>query len=181
MNELIRTSVHGLVSRTTTGLKACLLAILRLLGKTSGKKAAVIGSDPAACHRVVLHIRQGAPRIPIWLFSTKPPLDETAPLCERVVVCRGDLALLYRTQRQLWRYSVVLSAGCWTGEPGSVVPKLAPLLIPPFRSIFLNDAGDFLSCTPTTVFAHGRRRLHDAVQDSRLLLWLRETSHRLHD
>ena len=82
---------------------------------------------------------------------------------ERVVVCRGDLALFYQAQRQLWRYSVVLSAGCWTGEPGRVALKLAPLLIPPFRSVFLNDAGDFLSCTPSIVFLHGRRRLREAM------------------
>ena len=179
MNEPNRTSVQSPPLQRTTGLKTRLVAILRLLGKTSGKKAVVIGSNPTSCHRVVFHIRQGAPDIPVWLFSTKPPLAETASLCERVVVCRGDLALFYQAQRQLWRYSVVLSAGCWTGEPGRVALKLAPLLIPPFRSVFLNDAGDFLSCTPSIVFLHGRRRLREAVQDSRLLFRVREAVHGL--
>ncbi|MGA3016238.1 MAG: glycosyltransferase family 4 protein, partial [Bryobacteraceae bacterium] len=150
--------------------KARLLTILRWLGKTSSKKAVVIGSDPISCHRAVLHIRQGAPDIPVWLYSTKPPCDETASLCERVVVCRGDLALLYQAQCQLWRCSVALSAGSWTGERGSVVLKLAPLLIPPFRSVFLNDAGDFLSCTPSNVIRHGRRRLRETAHSGWLLL-----------
>lgn len=155
--------------RGVAGIKAGLRAILRLLGKTSAKKAAVIGYDPTACHRLVLHIRQGAPDIPVWLFSTKPPLDETAFLCERVVVRPGHLALFYQAQRQLWRCSVVLSAGCWTGEPGNVVLKLAPLLIPPFRGVFLNDAGGFLSGTPSNVYLHGRRRLRETAGNSWLL------------
>jgi|SRR5271157_1343009 len=170
MNELNRKLVRGPTPQRTTGLKARLLTILRLLGKSSSKKAAVIGSDPTSCHRAVLHVRQGAPDVPVWLFSTKPPFDETASLCERVVVCRGDLALLYQAQCQLWRCSVALSAGSWTGERGSVVLKLAPLLIPPFRSVFLNDAGDFLSCTPSNVIRHGRRRLRETVHRGLLLL-----------
>jgi glycosyltransferase involved in cell wall biosynthesis len=166
MNKLKPTLAQAPTPRGAAGIKAGLRAILGLLGKTSSKKAAVIGSDPISCHRLVLHIRQGAPDIPVWLFSTKAPLDETAFLCERVVVRRGNLALLYQAQRQLWRCSVALSAGCWTGEPGSVVLKLAPLLIPPFRGVFLNDAGDFLSGTPSNVLLHGRRRLRGMAGNS---------------
>ena len=103
LSELNRKPAQNPAPPRTTGLKARLLTLLRLLGKTNSKKAVVIGSDPTSCHRAVLHIRQGAPDIPVWLFSTKPPFDETASLCERVVVCRGDLALLYQAHRQSWR------------------------------------------------------------------------------
>ncbi len=170
LNELSSKPEQSPAPQRTTGIKARLLAILRLIGKTSSKKAAVIGSDPTSCHRAVLHIRQGAPHIPVWLFSTKPPFDETASLCERVVVCRGDLALLYQAQCQLWRCSVALTAGSWTGERGSVVLKLAPLLIPPFRSVFLNDAGDFLCGTPSNVLLHCRRRVRETVHQGWLFL-----------
>jgi glycosyltransferase involved in cell wall biosynthesis len=169
MNGLKGEFVQSAAPRRAIGVKPTLRAILRLLGKTGSKKAAVIGSDPASCHRLVLHIRRGAPDVPVWLFSTRPPFDETASLCERVVVRRGHLALLYQAQRQLWRCSVALSAGSWTGERG-VVLKLAPLLIPPFRSVFLNDAGDFLCCTPSNVIRHGRHRLRETVHSGWRLL-----------
>jgi glycosyltransferase involved in cell wall biosynthesis len=149
----------------SAGLKALLQAILGLLGKNNGRKAAVIGYSAISCHRAVLYIRGGAPDIPVWLFCTEQPLDETASLCERVVVRRGNLALLYQAQRQLWRCSVALTAGCWTGEQGNAVLKLAPLFIPPFRSIFLNDAGDFLSGTLSNAAIHCRRRLRERIHN----------------
>jgi glycosyltransferase involved in cell wall biosynthesis len=128
-----------------------------------------------ACHSAALHLRQGAPGIPLWLFSTSAPFAETGPLCERVVVRPNPVALFFQAQRELWRHSVAISAGDWTGKRGNRVLKLAPLLVPPFRAVFANGSGDFLSATPGNILRHCQRRLRDAVSSAfcsvRLAMW----------
>ena len=135
----------------------------------------MFGSSPAACHSVALHVHRGAPGIPLWLFSTSAPLPETAALCERVVVRRNSVALFFQAQRELWRHAVAITAGAWTGKRGSRVLKLAPLLVPPFRAVFANSSGDFLSATPASILRHCQHRLRDdlcsAVCSLRLAAW----------
>ena len=138
--------------------------LLRVVGKSDTKVAAVFGYDAAACHSAVVYLRQGAPGVPIWLFSTAPPDAETAALCERVEVRPGPLALVIRAQRMLWPYWVALGLTAWTGERGRWPVKWAPFFVPPFRALILNDHGDFLPGTPGTVLRHAARRIHDAVQ-----------------
>ena len=76
-------------------------AVLGRLGKSERKVAAVFGGTPEECHAAVLHLRHGAPEIPIWLFSNSTPFPETAELCERVHVSRGSAALLLEAQAAL--------------------------------------------------------------------------------
>jgi glycosyltransferase involved in cell wall biosynthesis len=137
--------------------------VLRRLGKADRKVAAVFGTNPEVCHRAALHVREGAPGIPLWLFCTSEPTADTAQLCERVVVRNNTLALFLRAECELWRYSVAISAGAWTGRGGSAVLKLAPLLTPPFRAVFANGNGDFLPATPGNVLRHSGRRVRDAA------------------
>ena len=55
-----------------------LRSILKLAGKGDAKVALVFGRNAADCHRAVLHVREGAPDVPVWLFSTTEPSAETA-------------------------------------------------------------------------------------------------------
>jgi glycosyltransferase involved in cell wall biosynthesis len=138
--------------------------VLQLAGKSDAKVAAVFGSDPATCHKAVTYVRQGAPGIPVWLFSTAQPDSGTAALCQSVEVRAGTLALVLRAQRALWPYWVALGVTAWTGERGRLPLKWAPFFIPPFRALILNEHGDFLPGTPVTILRHATRRIHDAVQ-----------------
>ena len=74
----------------------------------------------------VVYLRQGAPGIPIWLFSTVAPDHDTEALCEHVEVRAGSLALLLRAERALWPYWLALGVTAWTGESGRWPIKWAP-------------------------------------------------------
>ncbi len=122
-------------------LKGRLRSLLRRAGKGDKKVAAVFGASAAACHQAVLHLREGAPEVPIWLFTTVEPQPVTAALCERVVRSTNALALAGDAQAQLWRCWVAITVGAWTGERGAWPLKLAPFLVPPFRVLILNRDG----------------------------------------
>src|SRR5271155_5040376 len=121
---------------------------LRVAGKGEKKIACVFGASAAASHRAVAHLRQGAPEVPIWLFSTVEPLPETEVLCESVFRSDNALSLAAEAQGHLWKCWVAISVGAWTGEGGGWPLKLAPFLIPPFRVLILNRDGGFFSGTP---------------------------------
>lgn len=128
--------------------------LLRLAGKGEAKVIAVFAASAEACDRAVLHVRAGAPGIPIWLFATVWPAPETARHCDRVEVnCHGP-ELLIRAERLLWRNSVALSVGAWTGERGSFSIRMAPFLTPPFRVLIVNRNGDFFSGSVRNIWAH---------------------------
>jgi glycosyltransferase involved in cell wall biosynthesis len=145
-------------------MKGPLRSLLRFVGKGEGKVAAIFGLAPASCHKAVLHLRAGAPEVPIWLFSTQPVPPETEALCEQVSVNRSSLALLLEAQRLLWPHWVAIGVTTWTGEHGKWPVKLAPFLIPPFRALLLNENGDFFRATPAGILRHGGRRLRDLFQ-----------------
>lgn len=136
-------------------------SILRFAGKGDTRVAAVFGLTAEGCRRAVDHLREGAPEIPIWLFSTVEPLPETASICEHICVRRGSWALFVQAERLLWPRWVTITVAPWTGEHGGWPVKLAPFLIPPFRALLLNSFGDFLPGTPGKVVSHAWRRLRD--------------------
>lgn len=136
---------------------------LKCAGKGNQKVASVFGVNAAASHEGVLHLRQGAPEIPVWLFTTVEPLPETEALCERVFRNENALALVAGAQRRLWHRWVAISVGTWIGS-GEWALKVAPFLIPPFRVLILNNSGGFFSGTPSNVFLHAVRAASDAVQ-----------------
>ncbi len=132
-------------------------------GKGEQKVASVFGVNAAASHQAVLHLREGAPGIPVWLFTTVAPLPETEALCERVYLNRSSLALVIGAQRHLWTRWVAISVGTWIGE-GPRAVRFAPFLMPPFRVLILNRDGGFFSGTPANILVHGTRAGWDAVQ-----------------
>jgi polysaccharide biosynthesis protein PslH len=136
---------------------------LKCAGKGEKKVASVFGVNAAASHDAVLYLRRGAPDVPVWLFTTVTPLPETAVLCERVYLNKRSLMLVAGSERHLWRCSVAISVGTWTGS-GAWPLKLAPFLIPPFRVLILNGNGGFFSGSPANVIVHGARAGSDAVQ-----------------
>lgn len=151
------------------GPKAALKAILRLCGKGEKKVAAVFGISPGPCHEAVLHLKAGAPEVPVWLFAVAAPLPETAELCERVYVNRNSLALFFQAQMLLWRCWVAIGVSTWTAEHGRWPVKLAPFAIPPFRTLILNSWGGFFPGQPALVALHGFR----VVRAAALSGWVR--------
>jgi len=137
--------------------------VLSLIGKTDRKVVAVFALDAAGAHAAVLHVRQGAPGIPIHLFSLVPPSAETKALCAETHVNPNSLALFFTAQRQLWQFWVAMTVAPWTGGHGNWFLKLAPFTIPPFRALFLNDNGGFLPGTPPEIARHATRRIRDIM------------------
>jgi glycosyltransferase involved in cell wall biosynthesis len=154
-------------------LKGRLRSLVKFAGKGEKKVASVFGVSAAASHQAVLHLREGLPDVPIWLFTTAQPLPETEAICERVYRNKSALALAVEAQRRLWQCWVAISIGTWTatspGEPRMWPLKLAPFLMPPFRVLILNRDGGFFSATPSNIVIHCLRTGSDAVQ----LSWAR--------
>ncbi len=147
--------------------KGRLRSLLSLAGKGEEKVAGVFGVTAEASQRAVLHVREGAPGVPVWLFTTVAPLPETVALCERVFQNRNSLALILCAERELWKRWLAISVGTWTGEHGRWALKAAPFLVPPFRVLILNRDGGFFSGTPANVFLYFSRAVKDRVQSAR--------------
>lgn len=140
--------------------------VLRCLGKSDQRVVAVFAATPKSAHAAVTHVRQGAAEVPVWLYSQSEPWPETARLCEQVRVQRNGLLLLPMAQLHLWRRRVALSVGAWNGDPGSWSFKVAPLLVPPFRSVFLNENGDFFPGTRQHIKRHFGWKARRALRDT---------------
>ncbi len=149
-------------------LKGRLRSWVACVGKGDEKVASVFGVNAAASHRAVLHLREGVPDVPVWLFTTVKPLPETEALCERVYRSGSAIRLVMNAERQLWHRWVAISVVTWTGS-GMWPLKLAPFLIPPFRVLILNRDGGFFSGTPGNVIVHSVRAARDEIQ----LVWAR--------
>lgn len=61
------------------------------------------------------------------------------------------------------RERIALTVVTWTGDRGRLLHKLAPLLVPRFRTLVMNEHGDFFNATPWNVSRHAARRLRDRV------------------
>jgi glycosyltransferase involved in cell wall biosynthesis len=142
-------------------LKGRLRSIMRLAGKGEGRVASVFGVDAESSHRAVLHLRGGAPGVPVWLFTTAEPLPETRALCERVYLGTNAAALAIGAQKHLWQRWVAISVAPWMGR-GPWAMKVAPFLTPPFRVVIVNQHGGFFSATPANVAVHCARAWSDA-------------------
>jgi glycosyltransferase involved in cell wall biosynthesis len=134
---------------------------LKLAGKRGHTISAVFGTSPGPCAAAVRYLRRGAPEAPVWLFSTTAPDPDTAALCESVCVLEDPIALLVEAEKQLWPHWVGLTVATWTGERGAWPVKLAPFLIPPFRTLFMNEQEDYFSGSPGAVLKHVNSRVRD--------------------
>jgi glycosyltransferase involved in cell wall biosynthesis len=139
---------------------------LKAAGKGDSRILVVFGSEPVAIDRVVAHLRRGAPGVPVWIFATAHPSEESAALCEKVHVGRSGLALLIEAERRTWPHWVALSVASWNGKHGGWWLKIAPFLIPPCRALIQNDSGDFFPGTPAAVLRHAARRFRDAASST---------------
>jgi glycosyltransferase involved in cell wall biosynthesis len=126
-------------------------------GKGEQKVASVFGACADSCHQAVLHLREGAPGVPIWLFTTATPFPETEALCQRTYRNTSAFALVAAAQSQLRQRWVAISVGTWTGDGSAWALKLAPFLTPPFRVLILNRDGGFFSATPVNICVHSIR------------------------
>jgi len=124
--------------------------------------ALVFGAGRPACRRAVAHLRRGAPGVPVWLFTTTEPDEETCGACERVFVHPSQWTLLAEAQRQAWPRWVAISVAQWGPESGWLL-KVAPFLVPPGRALLQNSNGDFFAGRPAPVLRHAGRALRDAV------------------
>ena len=136
------------------GVKVGLRSLFALLGKSEGKVAAVFGVSPEPSHEAVMHLKKGAPAVPVWLFLAVPPLPETRALCERVYVNRDSISLFIQAQIRLWPYWVAIGVSTWTAEHGRWPLKLAPFFIPPFRVLLVNRWGGFFPGKPIPILRH---------------------------
>jgi glycosyltransferase involved in cell wall biosynthesis len=136
---------------------------LKLAGKGGRKAAAVFCGDPAHIMPAVRHLRRGAPDVPVFLFTTGAPPEEASRLCERVFVDGDPMALAVRAQQELWPFRVALCVVGWTGRCGNWPLKLVPFLVPPFRVLVMNAAGDFFNATPATVGKHIQGLVQDCL------------------
>ncbi len=139
--------------------RAMIETFLRAIGKTEGKVIAVFEASAEDAHRAVRYLRNGAPDVPVWLFSLEPPGQETAVLCDRVTVRKGPVRLFCAAQRILWPRRVALAATRWDGQPGRWAIKTAPFFIPFFRALVFNEHNDSFGAKPGTIFGHVRYRL----------------------
>jgi glycosyltransferase involved in cell wall biosynthesis len=148
---------------------------LRRAGKGDRKVSSVFGVNAEASHRAVLYLREGAPEIPVWLFTTTAPLPETAALCERIYLNTNPFALVAVAESRLWERWVAISVATWVGGSDGFLLKLAPFFTPPFRVLILNKDGGFFSGSPGNVGVHCARAGWDSVQAA----WahLREAAH----
>ena len=137
--------------------------LLHFTGKTETRVAVVFGCTAESSRQAVSYLRQGAPDVPVFLFSTVEPSAQTAELCSQVYTRSSAIGLFFLAERILWRYRVAISVGVWNGASGQWLMKLAPFLVPPFRVLLLNAHGDFLPGSPRYVMLYARRILHDGL------------------
>ncbi|HXA03373.1 MAG TPA: glycosyltransferase [Bryobacteraceae bacterium] len=166
-------------------------ALFRIAGKDQTKVIAVFAISAADADRAVRYLRQGAPDVPVWVFSLEPPAEETSGLCERVYVRNSSVRLLFAAERLLWPRWVALTAASWSGKPGHWAIKAAPFLIPPFRALIFNENHDSFAGQPGPVLRHLCHRLHLSdvppfiltlgLQLLRLFRWVCRPSRRTHD
>ncbi len=135
-------------------MRGILRDFFQISGKSDRKIVAVF-----ACEDAVEYVRCGAPEAAIWYFGLTRPRAGAAALCERVFVEPEAGQLLLRAQRELWSVTVALSVANWSGTRGGWPVKLAPFLIPPFRTLFRNEYGDYFPGTLSRLAAHWRERL----------------------
>jgi glycosyltransferase involved in cell wall biosynthesis len=84
-------------------------------------------------------------------------------MCEAVYVERNALRLLLRAEKVLWSRRVALAVAPWTRDGAPMAIRLAPLLVPFFRALFLNARHDFLPGTPGRILNHNWRALRDSM------------------
>lgn len=127
---------------------------------TRPKVIAVIGATRDDVERAVRHARGSDSDLPIWVYCAEDLPEERRPeniACASFV--SGSDALRFR--RDLKSVWPALSIVAWTGARAPIALKLGAFLMPPFRVLVLNEAGDFFPATPAGIARHLTRRTRD--------------------
>ena len=132
---------------------------------TRQRVIAVIGARRADVERAICHARGADASLPIWAYCAddlpedKLPENTGRPAnCARFVSGRDALGFR-KDLRSVWP---ALSIIAWTGTRAPAALKLGAFVIPPFRVLVLNEAGDFFAATPAAIARHVTRRTRDA-------------------
>ncbi len=144
-------------------LRSMVRSFLRLLGKFDHRVIVIFASSESAWRDAVQYVRDEAPDFPIWLIAAAPVDRETAALCDHIIELPNGPRLPLRAAKVVWRRWVVLNVLTLTREPGYAWLKVAPLLVPPWRLLVMNEHGDFLNAWPFGLLGHGLRRLRDRI------------------
>lgn len=144
-------------------LRSLLKRFLHLLGKSDHKIIAVFVTSGGAWREAVDHVRAGTRPLPIWLVTSIPVEEETSQNCERVLQVPQSGWGALQAARALWPNWVALNVTMLTRERGYGWLKTAPLLVPPWRLLVMNEHGDFFSAWPAGLLRHVARRLRDRL------------------
>jgi len=151
-------------------LRSLLKRLFHLLGKSDHKLIAVFAASREAYSEAVEYVRAEAPGYPIWLLACSPVDEQIAARCERVLRFPPGPRLLLGAARALWPHWAVLSVVTFTKERGYRSLKAAPLLVPPWKLLIMNEHGDFFNAFPLGLAYHGLRRALDKTR-ARDLFW----------
>ncbi len=132
-----------------------------MAGKSDHRIIAVFGASGTAWREAVDYVRREVPQFPVWLFLSAPSDDPALGRCERVIEVSAGPALPFRIGSLLWHEWVVLGVVTCTGEHGFGWMKLAPCLVPPWKTLVMNEHRDFFSGLPFGLLFHGLRRARD--------------------
>src|SRR5262249_44820258 len=135
----------------------------RLLRKSDRKLLAVFATSQDDYCRAVDYVSKGASLAPIRLITSHPVAREAAAHCERVNEFPNHARRPLRVAKVLWPNWVALNVVSLTRERGFAWLKIAPLLVPPWRILVMNEQGDFFSAWPTGLVKHVLRRGRDRL------------------
>jgi glycosyltransferase involved in cell wall biosynthesis len=117
--------------------------LARFFGQNRRKVIAVFALTRAEAERAVRHALTSGSELPVWVWCVEERRAYTIPVDEL---------------GHMW---CALSVVAWTGTRGGLLLKLFPFLIPPFRVLVMNEAGDFFPGRPGPIAKHAVRRIQD--------------------
>jgi glycosyltransferase involved in cell wall biosynthesis len=125
-----------------------------LAGADRPKAIAIFASTRAEAEMAVRHAQTGNTNLPLWVWCGEE-CEEPIAGCDRLICDKGLSSV-----REIWP---ALSIVAWTGARSSIVRKLLPLVLPPFRVVAFNEAGGFFPAKPGAIASHATRRLKDGT------------------
>lgn len=129
--------------------------LARLLGAHRPKVIAVFGATRAEVAAAVAHASAGATGLPVHAYCEE--VSGPVPGCAQFA-CGSQFNAFKSGLDRCWP---ALSIVAWTGGDGSTALKLYPFSRFPLRILIMNEAGDFFSASPASLFGHLSRRLRD--------------------
>lgn len=133
----------------------------------------MFGATRAQVECAIRHAATSVQRLPIRAYCAESLSAAAGAIEDCAYFASGPDARKFREDlREVWP---ALSIVAWTGESAPIGFKLGAFLIPPFRVLVLNEAGDFFPATPREIARHAQRRMRDACVSAwrRMACWKR--------